>query len=242
MAFRFRHFTVEDGNSALRVGTDAMLLGSWADPCEAESILDIGTGCGLLALMMAQKSMAFIHAIDVDEPSVIEAQTNFDASPWTGRIVAERVSLQDLARSSLKKFDFIISNPPFFSGSLKSPDQRISRAKHDEQLTLEDLCHCTLKLLAPSGRLTVILPVGSSRRFTTLCQGGGLYPLRKLTVFPKPGAALKRVLMEFGGTGTPLQQETELTILDATGKYTSEYLALTADFHCFNQSNNNSHR
>jgi tRNA1Val (adenine37-N6)-methyltransferase len=233
MAFRFRRFTVEDTQSTLRVGTDAMLLGSWASPGMAKKILDIGTGCGVLALMMAQKCDACIEAIEIDHPSVTEAGNNFLNSPWPSRIRAIDDSLQSFSARIVEMFDFIITNPPYFSRSLKSPSPRMNQARHDESLSLPELARLVSRMLAPDGCFATILPVEPADRFQMICAENGLYPLRRLVVYPKPGARPKRILTEFvkGRAGKP--DCSALTILDATGLYTPEYLELTKYFHNF---------
>lgn len=233
MAFRFRQFTVEDKQSTLRVGTDAMLLGSWANPGRARKILDIGTGCGVLALMMAQKSRALIDAIDIDKPSVVEAQDNFSKSPWSSRIRAFHGSLQNFSCSSTSGYGFIITNPPYFSNSLKSHSIRANQARHDEHLTLRQLGDQVSRLLSPAGRFAFILPPVQAEMFQMICTGNGLFPSRRMIIFPKPDKPANRILAEFSAKPAQDVYTSDLTILDSSGKYTSEYLALTAGFHNF---------
>jgi tRNA1Val (adenine37-N6)-methyltransferase len=135
MAFRFKQFMVEDDLCTMRIGTDAILLGAWAEPGQAKSILEIGTGCGVISLMLAQKSDARIVAIDIDEDSVKQARYNFTRSSWSDNLQAQMVSLQDHASASERQYDLIITNPPFFTGSLKSPDEKKNRAKHSSDLS-----------------------------------------------------------------------------------------------------------
>jgi len=233
MAFRFKQFTVEDDRSSMPVGTDSMLLGSWAEPAEASSILDIGCGCGILALMMAQKSDAKVDAIDIDEKSVIQAGENFSASPWKNRLKAYSVPLQLFPSIIGKQYDFVISNPPFFAGSLKSPSETRNRARHDTDLTLVRLLCEIKKLLKPSGRFAVILPEQTLSEFTRLAGLHGFSPMRSLFVYPKPGKSCLRVLAEFSsGMYIPSPVE-NLVISDLKGQFTPEYLYLTKDFHYF---------
>jgi tRNA1Val (adenine37-N6)-methyltransferase len=233
MAFHFRQFTVEDALSTLRIGTDAMLLGSWADPGKAANILDIGTGCGVLALMMAQKSGAHIKAIDIDEPSVAEATQNFANSPWSSRLEAMHGAVQQISLPEDRRFDFILTNPPYFTNALKSPSPRINRTRHDDNLSLAELAACIDRLLSPDGRFAVILPPEQSAHFQVQCAFPGFHPSHSLTVYPRPAAGAKRILTEFSRVecGPPLT--TSLTIIDDGGKYSPEYLALTLNFHNF---------
>jgi tRNA1Val (adenine37-N6)-methyltransferase len=233
MPFRFLQFTVEDEQSSLRVGTDAMLLGSWADPGMAKKILDIGTGCGVLALMMAQKSDAVIEAIDIDQPSVVEAGNNFSKSPWSSRISAIPSSLQDFSCPAPVGYDFIITNPPYYANSLQSPSARINRTRHNNSLSQVELVRIVSRLLTNEGCFALILPAEQENTFQTICGESGLHLSRRLVIFPKPAMLPKRILMEFTKNKAASPESSALTILDATGAYTPEYLSLTRLFHNF---------
>ena len=239
MAFHFRQFDVEDERSTQRVGTDAMLLGAWACPPGEGKILDIGTGCGVLALMMAQKTEAIIEAMDIDLSSINEAHGNFCRSPWHARLFAIHVALQVFTENATPTYDFIICNPPYFSNSLRSPSARKNRTRHDQSLSLEKLVQSVSKILTPNGSFALILPFGSVDEFIGSCEKHGIYLQRKLTILPKPALHPIRTLMEFtmspGQVGSGLRpvSENDLTILNSSGKFTSEYLALTNNFHCF---------
>ncbi len=233
MAFHFRYFEVEDEDSSLRVGTDAMLLGSWATPGKAKKILDIGTGCGVLALMMAQKSGATIDAIDTDLPSVMEARKNFSNAPWSSRITAIHHPLQSFSCGDATGYDFIISNPPYFSNSLKSPSARINKTRHDDSLSLLELAQKVSDLLSVDGRFSVILPSEPAQRFRLICEKFHVYLSRRMVIYPKPAAPSKRMLLEFSKSQVGLEDCQELIIRDSSGRYTDEYLVLTKDFHNF---------
>ena len=233
MAFHFRQFTVEDEQSTLRVGTDAMLLGSWANPGTGQKILDIGTGCGVLALMMAQKSGASIEAIDIDQPSVLEAQNNFSNSPWPIRLSAIHDSIQSFSCTTASVYGCIITNPPFYSNSLKSPSARINQTRHDETLSLVELVRVVSFLLTPDGSFSIILPCQEAGRFELTCSEHNLYPSRRLVVFPKPSNPPKRTLLEFTRNNLAHPENSELVIRAASGAYASEYIALTECFHRF---------
>jgi tRNA1Val (adenine37-N6)-methyltransferase len=233
VAFRFKHFDIEDRKSTMRVGTDAMLLGSWAEPAMAGKILEIGTGCGVLALMMAQKSAALIQAIDIDLPSVREAGENFRRSPWSERLTAIHVSLGDFSRERGPEFDFIISNPPYFSNSLKSRYDRKNITRHDDALSGSELLQSVTRLLAPQGTFAMILPAAMAVAFTASAVPAGLYVSRRLEVRPKPVSAPNLILMEFRRDPVKAAETGSLSILGEDGKYSVEYLKLTAGFHSF---------
>lgn len=208
-----------------------MLLGAWAKPPSAGKILDIGTGCGVLALMQAQKSTAIIDAIDMDEQSVEEAAKNFLRSPWATRLVAHHKKLQ--AFESKEPFDYIITNPPFFERALQSPNPRRNVARHAAGLPPHELIAHVVRLLKPDGRFSVILPFIESRKFEDLCATSRLFTQRRSAVSTTPSVGPKRILLEFVRDTNTQPLENVLTITDANGKFTQEYLSLTAPFHNF---------
>ncbi len=232
MPFRFKYFSVEDTRSTQRIGTDAMLLGAWANPGQAACILDIGTGCGVLALMMAQKSDASIDALDIDEQSVAEASENFRISPWTDRLTAICTTLQSF-NGKPGGYDFIITNPPFFTKALPSPDRRRNFARHDDCLPAHDLAFGIASLLSPGGRVAIVLPSNEASSFTETCHASGFFLMRRTMVRTRQCSGVKRVLMEFGKSQIDTITENDLTILGSGGEYSPDYLSLTAEFHNF---------
>jgi len=233
MSFRFKHFTVEDNQSTLKIGTDAMLLGAWANPGNAKRILDIGSGCGVLALMMAQKSNALIDAIDIDQLSADQARENFDKSPWSDRIVSVCCSLDDFRPSSGDLYDYIISNPPYFSNQLKSKSVRLNRTKHEKGIEVHTLVKKIHSLLRPDGKFSVIFPYENHLFFINVCEKNGFHILKQVNVHSKPRSCAGRTLMEFGRTVNRCPLITQLCILNENGKFTDDYLTMTADFHYF---------
>lgn len=233
MAFRFKQFIVEDDRSTLRVGTDSMLLGSWADPGKAGRILDIGTGCGVLALMMAQKSIGLIEAIETDEPSLRQAAMNFGNSPWPERIRAIHCSLEEFSLKEPGHFDFIITNPPFFERHLKSSSKQVNVAKHDTGLTLETLVRLTKSMVSATGRFCLIYPFAGRSRLLQCLEKNGFSISREMHVKGRPESGPGRILIEC----TPLHCENPLrsvlNILGDDGKYTDDYLDLTNEYHSF---------
>ena len=215
----------------MKVGTDGVLLGAWATVLpDDRRALDVGTGTGVIALMLAQRSantassansqMAII-GIDIDEAAAGEAASNFAASPWADRLTARAVSLQVFSGS---EFDLIVSNPPFFSASLKAPDAQRCTARHNDTLPPADLIQAARRLLSPSGRLSVIYPPEEARAFVMESESAGLYLSRLTRVISVAGQPPKRHLMEFSRTpGQPLF--TDLVI------GSPEYRSLTGDFY-----------
>ncbi len=189
----------------MKVGTDGVLLGAWASVQPSDRrILDIGTGTGLIALMMAQRAaQAHVTGIDVEE--VAEARANADASPWGARIRIERTAVQQFGPQ--ERFDLIVSNPPFFVDSLTCPDAGRTTARHAVLLPFEALRDAVVRLLAPQGRFAVILPVDGAAHFVELCHGL-LRPVRRTDVRTTPRRPVKRVLLEFVAekAGPPLPE------------------------------------
>src|SRR5665647_1869930 len=173
--FSFKQFTVFHHLCAMKVGIDGVLLGSWASVENPESVLDIGTGMGLIALMIAQRCNAEIDAIDNDENAVIQAKENVSNSPWPGRIHVSGISLQDLAKNPFQLYDLIVSNPPFFINSTKTPDDNRTMARHTDSLSHEELIENATLLLKPTGRICIILPVNEGLHCIEFALDKGLF-------------------------------------------------------------------
>jgi tRNA1Val (adenine37-N6)-methyltransferase len=232
MSFRFKQFSVDDINCPMKVGTDSVLLGAWAKLEKSRKILDIGTGCGLLALMAAQRSKATITAIDIDTDAIKAAKSNFLLSLWKNRLEARRFGLQEYAAiCPAATFDHIITNPPFFINSLKAPDPERSNARHTDQLPYDLLASASAKLLKTDGRLSLVLPVNESEIFRKIAEVHGLYINNKLNIVPKKGKPANRVLIEFGLFENLYYWEENLMIRDQSGDYTNDYKEMTREFY-----------
>ena len=228
--FRFKQFTIRQEKSAFKVGTDGVLLGAWADVAGVDSILDIGTGTGLLALMLAQRSNADITAIEIDHPSSEEALMNFRDSPWQDRINVEHTSLQDFKTD--RKFDMVISNPPFFQNSMTPTDKGRKHSRHNTVLSPGELITYSKPLLKPTGRLCLVFPVDEGNSLRDLFLDAGLSLNRRMSVKPTPSIPVKRYLMEFRPYLVEFTAEDEITIeKDKRHDYTDEYRKLTGDFY-----------
>jgi len=228
--FEFKQFRIEQQRSAMKVGTDGVLLGSWAAVKDTRRILDVGTGTGLIALMVAQRSEARIDAVEIDAAASEEATHNFRKSAWSERLNLINADFLQFAGSSDCTYDLIVSNPPFFVNSVKTNDAALSVARHNDMLSFNQLILGARKLLASSGRLCVILPTLSFVEFRENARLSGFYLHHLTTVIPKPGKVPKRILMEFSlDAGYP--DEDSLTIMDSDGGYTLAYKTLTSPFY-----------
>src|SRR6201988_1306851 len=230
--FVFKKFTVFQHDSAHKVGTDAVLIGAWAQVEKAKSILDIGTGTGIIALMMAQKSDAVIDAIDIEQSSYKQACENVKHSAWEKRIHVHRVSLQDYVKKCNKKFDIIITNPPYFVDSYKAPDEGRSHARHNDTLPFTDLIEGVKTLLEPNGKFYIILPTKEAGDFRHLAEKKGLHLLKRMRVKTKQvNDTEKRHMMQFSFKTGNLQDQTMSIEKDVHHDYTDEYKLLTSDFY-----------
>lgn len=229
--FRFKQFNVSHAKCAMKVGTDGVLVGAWCDAEGAKSVLDIGTGCGLIALMVAQRnSYASILAIDIEQNAIEEAAENFSNSPWGNRLKAEHADFTSFAANTQQRFDLIVSNPPFFVDSLLSPDKNRATARHTCQLSFDDLISLAAQILAPAGRLCIITPAENENAISSLADCNSLHLRRKTYVHSITGTQPKRILWCFSNeASSPIIDH--LTIELSRLVYSDEYIALTRDFY-----------
>lgn len=228
--FQFKQFTVWHDKCAMKVGTDGVLLGAWTSVQNAHKILDVGTGTGLVALMLAQRSLpdADIVALEIDETAAGQARENVTRSPWKERVEVVQADFRDY--QSLDKFDVIVSNPPYFVDSLECPDQQRNAARHNDSLTYEELLEGVAGLLAEDGAFTIVIPVDVADRVKMIAAVKNLYAVRQLNVITKPGGVPKRTLITFTFSNQKCVVEELLTEL-ARHQYSEEYIALTREYY-----------
>lgn len=226
--FHFRQFSIYQDRCAMKVGTDGVLLGAWVNCVGVHRILDIGTGTGLLALMMAQRTNAFVDGIDIDEAACKQAEENMQASQWKDRLQIACTPLQEFRPKD--QYDLIISNPPYFLNALEPTDEARKRARSaTSTLTYEDLIENALRLLTSKGKLNVILPAQEGMIFREKAMQAGLFNTRYTAVHSRENKPAKRLLMEFSRVESPTESTTFL--LHGEGReYSEEYKKLTADF------------
>lgn len=228
--FQFKQFIIRHDKCAMKVGTDGVLLGAWANIHSCAKILDVGTGSGLIALMLAQRCNAEIDAIDIDADACLQATENAGTSPFGNRIFVHHLPFKEYADACTKKYDLIVSNPPYFVDSLKCPDQKRNQARHTDTLVLTDLIKGSQHLLTANGRLALILPFDQQEILLDIAFSYQLYPNRRTDVIPQPEAAPKRLLIELSAQKTDFTPDS-LIIEEARHQYTQAYKTLTRDFY-----------
>ncbi len=228
--FQFKQFRITQERSAMKVGMDGVLLGAWVNASGAERMLDIGTGTGLIALMLAQKNAsAQIDAIEIDRDACDEAIFNVKQSDWSNRIKLFCQSFQEFTTEN--KYDLIVSNPPFFGNGVKAPDETRAQARHADALPLAVLISGAVSLLQENGRIALVLPAEQLLEVENLAKINGLFLSQLCRVKPNPIKPDFRILIELCNCPTTLQEEKLMIEFEKHHDYTPEYRELTKDFY-----------
>lgn len=232
--FQFKQFTINQDRCAMKVGTDGVLLGAWAPLYNTPYIiLDIGSGTGLIALMLAQRSNAEqIDAVEIDDEAFTQCVENFENSPWSDRLYCYNASLEEFTEEFFEEttYDLIVSNPPFYVENYKSGDAQRDKARFTESLSFEQLIACTEGLLSDDGIFSVIIPYKEEEAFIKLSAEYGLYPFKICRVQGAPETEIKRSMLAM--TRIPAEISVENLIIETQRhQYTEEYIALTKDFY-----------
>ena len=227
--FNFKQFSINQEKAAFKVGTDGVLLGACTELSGAKRILDIGTGTGLIAIMLAQRCNAEIVAIEPDYESFNQCLENVGNCRWKERIRVENTTLQDY--KSDQKFDLAVTNPPYFSDSLKNPDPRKSSSRHNDSLTNSELLENVARLIGEKGRLQLIMPYVEGNIFIAEASSYGLYCNSILKIRPLPASEIRRMILTFNRQKIRTAEKF-LTIENGKRhEFTEEYINLTKDFY-----------
>ena len=231
--FQFKQFSVNQDHCAMKIGTDGVLLGAWT-PINNNpfSVLDIGTGTGIIALMLAQRSNAEqIDALEIDEHAYEQAVDNFENSPWSDRLFCFHAGLDEFVEEPEDEYDLIISNPPFYTEDYKTNNEQRDLARFADAMPFEDLIEAADLLLSENGIFSVIIPFKEEDIFLALAKEYELFPLKITRVKGTPATEIKRSLLAFSRKEKIEFTTNELVIETARHIYTPEYIALTKDFY-----------
>lgn len=232
--FQFKKFKIAQDKCSMKIGTDGVLLGAWAETNKAKKILDIGTGTGVIAIMLAQRTVdAEVHGVEIDETSAKQAMDNTTSSAWNERLHIHCQSIQDFAKLSRDSFDLIVSNPPFFTGGTLSNKENRNQARHTVKLPNGDLLTAARKLLTKEGKFCVVLPKLEGLRFKEMAQTYGLYTTLITEVKTTPTKEVERLLIQFEKQASEEIATSELIIQKGTERnvWTDDYIALTKAFY-----------
>ena len=227
--FQFKQFTIWQDQCAMKVGTDGVLLGAWANCSKTKKILDIGTGTGLIALMLAQRCNAHIDAIEIEENAANQAQINVEKSKWANRISVYHRALQDFTPAL--SYDLIVTNPPFFNNSLAAQTEERTFARHSTSLHYEDIIDFIQKYLNTNGKFAIIYPTDSFKYLQEYALNKRLFPVRKTDIYPTPDNAAKRILAEFEKEKKEIVHNSIIIEENGRHQYSKEYINLTKDFY-----------
>ena len=231
--FSFKQFSIEQDRCAMKIGTDGVLLGAWT-PIENNpfSVLDIGTGTGIIALMLAQRTHAEqIDALEIDEEAYEQSVDNFENSPWSDRLFCFHAGLDEFVEEPEDEYDLIVSNPPFYTEDYKSDNEQRDLARFADAMPFKDLIEAAHLLLSENGIFSVIIPFKEEEKFIALAEECELHPLKITRVKGTPNTKIKRSLLAFSRTELSNFPIDELIIETARHIYTAKYIELTKDFY-----------
>lgn len=232
-SFHFKQFSIAQERAAMKLSTDGVLLGAWTNVKNASKILDIGTGTGILALMMAQKSKksSTITAVEIDEHACLDAKMNFNNSPFGAKISLFHSSIQQFSLNTSEKFDLIISNPPYYTDGTSSSDSKVATVKHAIKLPHAELLESVSKLLNENGSFNLILPHVEGLKFIKLANDLGLYPTQLTHVISVEGRPIERLLIVLKKTKENKKEDQLIIKSKDNNLFTDKYMSLTKDFY-----------
>lgn len=236
--FRFKQFAIHHDQCAMKVNTDGVLLGAWAALNNADKIADIGTGTGLIALMLVQRCQTApapvsVTAIEIDKPAALQATSNVLASPWPEQIKVIEQDIQSFSQANLDKFDIIVSNPPYFSNALAAPEQARHKARHNDGLSFSELLQSAANMAAAQCQFSVILPCDEAERLLAIATEYHWYLAKHCLVTTVVGKSPSRSLLTLSTDPFVDTEETNLTIRNQDNHYHADFINLCRDFYLF---------
>lgn len=230
--FNFKQFVIDQDQCTMKVGTDGVLLGAWANVTNVKQILDIGTGTGVIAIMLAQRTTdAVVKGVEIDTAACQQAAENMAKSPWSNRLEAINASIQDFSHQTEQRFDLIVSNPPFFSGGTFSQNQDKANVRHTVKMPHGDLLSAVRTLLDNDGKFCVILPLIEGLRLKELALSYHLNCTRITEVYPKADLQIERLLMQFEKKEVGLVKDSLIIQKNRRNEWTEAYIELTKAFY-----------
>lgn len=234
--FRFKQFSIWHDQCAMKVNTDGILLGAWSTLNNAKSVIDVGSGTGLIALMLAQKanghsSLSHLVGVEIDEAAANQAKFNVAQSPWPAQVEIICQDIQSYCLSAPVKFDLLVSNPPYFTNSLRAPDEARDKARHNAGLSFEALLHSANQLGSESARFNLILPCNEAERLLKLAPNYNWFLSQKCDISTVEGKSPTRSLLSLTKKQTSHPELSYITIRDKSNGYTPEFIELCREFY-----------
>lgn len=229
--FFFKKFALFHHRSTMKIGTDAIILGRWVEVSENDEVLDIGTGCGLLPLMLAQKGIKSVDAVEIDRESFEEAAQNFANSAWNSRLFAINEDVKDYAARCPKKYDLIVSNPPFYFGDNIPEKDKKGLARHTNTLSYKDLLRSVQKMLKPDGRFALVLPAIESRTFLKEAENQGFFIKKEMKIVPIEGKEPNRINMQLIVNQVDITESETFVLRHQDHSFTKEYKDFLKDYY-----------
>ncbi len=231
--FQFKQFRIQHDKCAMKVNTDGVLLGAWATAKKPKNTLDIGTGSGLIALMLAQRFEIKITAIEIDPQASRQAKENIQKSKWANNIMVVNTSFQDFWQTTDSQYDFIVCNPPYFANSLKTNNKARDFARHNDSLSNSELLEGVTNILSPDGTFSLILPTQEAKEFIEEAKHYNLFISKELHIKPTPQKPTKRILIELSRIKKNSNIKKETIVIENGGRhnFSEEYKTLTRDFY-----------
>lgn len=229
--FFFKKFGMFHHRSTMRVGTDAVLFAQWVDVASSDNALDIGTGSGIIPLILAQKGVGSVDAVELDSDSYEEANLNFSISVYSDRLSVVQIDVRDYAANNEKKYDLIVSNPPFYASDVKPIKEKKVMARHVSTLSFKDLLVAAKKMMKEDARFALVLPFYESRLFIKEAESLGFYLQKEFLISPIEGKEPNRVNMQFVLNEVESVETVLFTIRNKDYSYTDEYKEFLKDFY-----------